>query len=199
MESVVIRTARLEDAQALLDIYAPYVMNTAITFEYDVPTIEEFCSRIEKTLSKYPYLVAEMNGEIVGYAYASAFHERPACDWAVEVSIYVRQDKKKLGIGKALYAELERLLKLQNVLNVNASIAYSEVEDEYLTKNSVEFHKHLGYKMVGEFHKCGFKFQRWYSLVWMEKHLGEHTENPKPVRCFKEVREEWDNLSEISL
>ncbi len=194
MERIVIRTARLEDAGALIEIYAPYVKNTAITFEYDVPTIEEFQRRIERVLSKYPYLVAERDGEIVGYAYASPFHERPACDWAVEVSIYVRQDKKKLGIGKALYEELERLLRLQKVLNVNASIAYSEVEDAYLTKNSIEFHEHLGYKMVGEFHKCGFKFHRWYSLVWMEKHIGEHTENPKPVRCFKEIREELDKL-----
>lgn len=199
MGSVVIRTARLEDARALLDIYAPYVKHTAITFEYDVPTVEEFQRRIECVLSKYPYLVAEQKSEIVGYTYASAFHERPACDWAVEVSIYVRQDRKKLGIGKALYAELERLLKLQNVLNVNASIAYSEVEDEYLTKSSVEFHEHLGYKMVGEFHKCGFKFNRWYSLVWMEKHIGEHIDEPQYVRSFEKVREELDKISEISI
>ena len=188
MESVVIRTARLEDARALLDIYAPYVKHTAITFEYDVPTVEEFEKRIERTLNQYPYLVAEQKSEIVGYAYASPFHERPACNWAVEVSIYVRQDKKKLGIGKKLYEELERLLKLQNVLNVNASIAYSEVEDEYLTKSSVEFHKHLGYKMVGEFHKCGFKFNRWYNMVWMEKHIGLHLDSPLPVKSFQEIK-----------
>ena len=186
MKENYIRTATIEDAPMLLDIYAPYVNDTAITFEYTVPSVEEFQRRIAHILSKYPYLVAERNGEIVGYAYASSFHERAAYAWAVETTIYVRQDMKKLGIGKDLYEELERLLKLQNILNLNACIAYPETEDEYLTKNSVQFHQHLGYRMVGEFHKCGFKFNRWYNMVWMEKHIGEHSENPPMIKRFGE-------------
>ena len=187
MKETIIRIATIEDAKALLEIYAPYVKNTAITFEYEVPSEDEFKKRIEKTLNKYPYLVAENQGEIVGYAYASAFHSRAAYQWDVETSIYIKQDQRNSGVGKALYLELERLLKLQNILNLNACIAYPETEDEYLTKNSVEFHEHLGYQMVGEFHKCGYKFDRWYNMVWMEKHIGEHLEKPLSVISFKEI------------
>lgn len=190
MEDVFIRIATAEDASALLQIYAPYVKNTAITFEYNVPSEDEFRKRIECILSRYPYLVAEIDGEIVGYAYATAFHERPAYGWGVETSIYVKQDMKKRGIGKALYMELERLLALQNILNLNACIAYPETEDEYLTKNSVSFHQHLGYRLVGEFYKCGFKFNRWYNVVWMEKHIGVHSDNPLKVKSFNEIKQE---------
>lgn len=190
MEDVFIRIATAEDASALLQIYAPYVKNTAITFEYNVPSEDEFRRRIECVLNRYPYLVAEIDGEIVGYAYATAFHERPAYGWGVETSIYVKQDMKKRGIGKALYMELERLLTLQNILNLNACIAYPETEDEYLTKNSVSFHQHLGYRLVGEFYKCGFKFNRWYNVVWMEKHIGVHSDNPLKVKSFNEIKQE---------
>ena len=110
VKQILIRTAAAEDTKALLKIYTPYVKNTAITFEYSVPSEEEFKGRMEKILQKYPYLVAEMDGEIVGYAYAGAFHERPAYEWAAETTIYVKQDRKKLGIGKKLYDELERYL-----------------------------------------------------------------------------------------
>ena len=190
MEDVFIRIATAEDASALLQIYAPYVKNTAITFEYNVPSEDEFRRRIECVLNRYPYLVAEIDGEIVGYAYATAFHERPAYGWGAETSIYVKQDMKKRGIGKALYMELERLLALQNILNLNACIAYPETEDEYLTKNSVSFHQHLGYRLVGEFYKCGFKFNRWYNVVWMEKHIGVHSDNPLKVKTFNEIKQE---------
>lgn len=182
-----IRIANTSDAEALLEIYRPYVEKTAITFEYEVPSLTEFKGRIDKTLDKYPYLVAEQNGHILGYAYASSFIPRAACDWAVETSIYVENTKKKMGVGKTLYFELERLLKRQGILNLNACIAYPEVEDEYLTKNSVEFHKHLGYQWVGQFHNCGYKFGRWYHLVWMEKHLGSHVEAPAPPKNFQNV------------
>lgn len=175
------------DAEALRDIYAPYVTDTAITFEYDVPTVSEFRRRIENTLKKYPYIIARLDGDIVGYAYAGAFKGRAAYDRAVETSIYIKTGLGKSGIGKALYTELERLLKLQNILNLNACIAYPETEDEYLTKNSADFHRHMGYSMVGEFHKCGYKFGRWYNMVWMEKHIGAHSSAPKPVIPFSEL------------
>ena len=128
-----IRIAKEEDAEALLAIYAPYIEHTVITYEYDVPTVEEFRGRIRHVLERYPYLVAELNGEICGYAYASAFHDRPAGGWNVETSIYVDQNKKGIGIGTALYDKLEKILKRQNILNMNACIACTEIEDEYLT------------------------------------------------------------------
>lgn len=180
--SITIRMANPADAQALLNIYAPYVINTAITFEYDVPSVEEFSSRIAHTLEKYPYLIAEEGGNILGYAYASPFHDRPAYDWAVETSIYVDQNIKHRGIGRKLHDALESTLREQGILNMNACIAYPPEEDEHLDKNSVEFHAHMGYRLVGEFYKCGYKFNRWYNMVWMEKLIGEHLSDQKPPK-----------------
>ncbi|MCI7449723.1 N-acetyltransferase family protein [Blautia sp. HCP3S3_D9] len=180
--SITIRMANPADAQALLNIYAPYVINTAITFEYDVPSVEEFASRIAHSLEKYPYLIAEEGGNILGYAYASPFHDRPAYDWAVETSIYVDQNIKHRGIGRKLHDALESTLREQGILNMNACIAYPPEEDEHLDKNSVEFHAHMGYRLVGEFYKCGYKFNRWYNMVWMEKLIGEHLSDQKPPK-----------------
>ena len=180
--SITIRMANPADAQALLNIYAPYVINTAITFEYDVPSVEEFASRIAHSLEKYPYLIAEEGGNILGYAYASPFHDRPAYDGAVETSIYVDQNIKHRGIGRKLHDALESTLREQGILNMNACIAYPPEEDEHLDKNSVEFHAHMGYRLVGEFYKCGYKFNRWYNMVWMEKLIGEHLSDQKPPK-----------------
>lgn len=180
-----IRVASPEDAKELLEIYRPYVENTAITFEYEVPSVEEFRGRIENTLKKYPYLVAQEHGVLLGYAYASPFKERAAYDWSVEISIYVRKDAKRKGIGKKLYMALENCLKKQGILNANACIAYTEQEDEHLTNDSVRFHTAMGFQMVGEFHQCGYKFNRWYHMVWMEKMIGEHTNIPENVKPFE--------------
>ena len=184
-----IEIATPADAAALLEIYAHYVKHTAITFEYDVPSLEEFAQRIKNTLEKYPYLIAKRGGEILGYAYAGAFHPRAAYGWAAELAIYVKNGCQKMGVGKRLYAALEEILKAQGILNLNACIAYPETEDEYLTKNSVEFHRHLGYRLVGQFSQCGYKFGRWYHMVWMEKIIGEHLENQPPVRPFPEIKD----------
>ena len=174
-KEITIRIAKEEDAEELLAIYAPYIEHTVITYEYDVPTVEEFRGRIRHVLERYPYLVAEVNGEICGYAYASAFHERPAGGWNVETSIYVDQNKKEMGIGTKLYDMLEKILKRQNVLNMNACIDY---------------HDHLGYRMVGWFTNCGYKFHRWYNLAWMEKEIGEHVADQPPVIAFTDIVED---------
>ena len=184
-QEITIRTAMPEDAEKLLAIYRPYVLKTAITFEYDVPGVEEFKGRICHTLEKYPYLVAEQDGALLGYAYVSPFKERAAYDWAVETSIYVDWDKKKMGIGKLLHNALEQVLKQMGILNMEACIGYPEADDEYLTKNSAQFHDHLGYRMVGEFYRCGYKFGRWYNMVWMEKLIGEHGENMEAPKAFE--------------
>lgn len=189
-KGTVIRTAALQDAGKLLEIYAPYVEKTAVTFEYEVPLEKEFEERIRRTLERYPYLVAEREGEIMGYAYAGAFKERAAYDWTVETSIYVKMDKKRLGTGRLLYDELEKILLRQGILNVNACIAYPDAEDEYLTKDSVVFHEKLGYHLAGRFYKCGYKFGRWYDMVWMEKHIGTHREAQPPVIWFREIEEQ---------
>ena len=177
-----IRTASSEDARELLEIYKPYVEKTAITFEYDVPNLQEFKARIEKTLKKYPYLVAEKDGELLGYVYTGPFVGRAAYDWSAEATIYIDADRKKQGIGRKLYGALEDALKQMGILNLYACIGYPETEDEYLTRNSVDFHARMGYAKAGEFHHCGRKFGRWYHMVWMEKMLGSHEKEPEPVR-----------------
>lgn len=186
--SIKIRIVTPDDAGQLLDIYTPYVLHTAITFEYQPPTIEEFAQRIQKTLTHFPYLAAVQDGEILGYVYASPFHDRPAYDWAVETSIYIRSDCKRMGLGRKLHQALEDVLREQGILNMNACIAYPQTEDEYLTRDSVHFHSRLGYRMVGQFSQCGYKFGRWYDMVWMEKHIAPHLENQPPVRTFDQVR-----------
>ena len=184
MNNIRIRTARSEDAIELLEIYAPYVRETAVTYEYTVPSKEEFASRIRHTMEKYPYLVAEKDGEILGYAYAGAFHPRAAYAWDAEMSIYIKKDRKRSGIGKTLYEALEKLLAEQNILNVYACIACPEEEDEYLTKDSIRFHARMGYRIVGEFRECAYKFGRWYGMVWMEKRIGKRTADPAEVKSF---------------
>ena len=182
---ITVRSAALGDAERILEIYDYYIKNTAITFEYTTPPIEEFRGRMEKTMQKYPYLVAVKDGVIAGYAYAGAFVGRAAYDWSCETSIYLDKNARKCGIGKTLYAALEKELKKMGILNMYACIGYPAEEDEYLTKNSAEFHNHIGFAQVGEFHKCGYKFGRWYNMIWMEKIIGEHKENQAPITGCK--------------
>ena len=122
MEKAKIRLANLNDAKRILQIYRPYVENTAITFEYTVPTLEEFKSRIVSIVKKYPYIVAEIDGKIMGYAYANTFKNREAYERSVETSIYVDENSRGKVLGLQLYKALENLLKKQGILNVNACI-----------------------------------------------------------------------------
>ena len=175
-----IRIAKPEDAKKLVDIYKYYVEETSVTLEYDIPSIEEFTKRIEKTLKKYPYLVAEKNNKIYGYAYAGAFKGRRAYDWSVETSIYVKAGISNHGVGTLLYKELERYLKLQNIINVNACITYPNEQSE-------NFHKKFGYKVVAHFTKCGYKFGEWKDMIWMEKFIAEHNIPPKAMIPFSKL------------
>ena len=184
---ITIRTAAPADAPGLLAIYAPYITDTAVSFEYDVPSVDEFADRIRTTLEKYPYLVAESEGRIVGYCYVSIFHGRQAYDWSVETSIYVEQNCKRMGIGRKLHDALEQALSAMGILNLYACIAFPIGEDPYLTEDSVHFHEHLGYEHTAHFHKCGYKFNRWYDIVWMEKTIGEHLGKQPAVKTFSEI------------
>ncbi len=185
-----IRDAALEDAGRILEIYSYYVEYTAISFEYDTPSLEAFRGRMERTMRRYPYLVVLEDGRIEGYAYAGPFVGRAAYDWACETTIYLAPDARKRGLGRALYQALEEALGAMGVLNLYACIGLPEKGDEYLTPNSAEFHAHLGYRMVGTFRQCGRKFGRWYHMVWMEKVIGTHGESQPPVRPYPEVRGE---------
>lgn len=175
-----IRFADPCDAQALLKVYAPYVNNTPITFEYEVPSPVEFEGRIREVSARYPYLVACRNSEILGYSYACAFKNRAAYDWSVETSIYIDRNARGFGIGSLLYQRLEELLKKQNICNLCACIAYPNPE-------SIAFHEKHGYSTVAHFHKSGYKFHTWYDMIWMEKTLNEHSDRQKPFIPIKEV------------
>ncbi len=178
-----IRIAGEADAAALAAIYAPYVTNTAITFEYEPPTAEEFACRIRRTLERYPYFVAEENGVIAGYTYVSPFRARAAYDWSVETSIYIREGCKGKGLGKSLYFALESMLQRQNVVNLNACIVYPHPE-------SVAFHERMGYTLTAHIHQCGYKLGKWHDIVWMEKMLGAHDTPPRPFIPFRELAAE---------
>ena len=166
-----IRDAQIEDAERLVEIYSYYVLNTAVSFEYKVPSVEEFKDRIIKVKKKFPYLVCEKNGTIVGYVYASAYSEREAYSWTVSTSIYVDKDNRRQGIGSFLYANLEEKLKHMGIKNILAGAAFTETEDEYLTHDSPKFHEKMGYMRVAQFKEVGKKFDRWYDLIWQQKKI----------------------------
>ena len=169
-----IRDVSLDDTNDILKIYEYYILNTAITFEITIPSLEEFKERISKISKKYPYIVLLEDGIIKGYAYSHEFYGREAYRFSNEVSIYIDKDSKGKGYGKLLYNELENRLKKLGILNLYACIAIPNGNDLYLDNNSQEFHSHIGYEKVGKFNNCGYKFNRWYSLVWMEKIIGDH-------------------------
>ena len=186
--SVIIRDACISDAPRLLEIYSYYVQHTAISFEYTTPTQEEFCRRMRHIMSRYPYLVAEVDGTVQGYAYAGAFVGRAAYDWSCELTIYLARDARKMGLGRQLYTALEQRLAQMGVLNLYACITCPDREDEYVTRNSMEFHSHLGFRQVAEFRSCGYKFGRWYNMIWMEKMIGEHRPDQPSVVPYPETR-----------
>ena len=191
-ESIELRIATTYDAPAILEIYAPYIRDTAITFEYVVPSVEEFAVRISSTLANYPFIVAKQKGRVIAYAYAGVFKTRAAYCHSVESSIYVKQSAKQQGVGSILYAALESILLAQNVFSINACIAVPVGEnDPYLTTGSVLFHENQGYKQAGRFHGCAYKFNRWYDIVWMQKLQHGHIERLE--KCMYDESDETTN------
>ena len=172
MSELTIRDARPEDAERLVEIYSHYVRNTAVSFEYEAPTVDEFRGRIENTIKKYPYIVCMKGDEIVGYAYAGAYSQREAYSWTASTSIYVHKDCRRQGIGSLLYKELEGRLKKQGIINLLAGVAFCGAEDEYLTHDSYKFHLREGYAEVAHMKTVGKKFDRWYDLLWLQKKIG---------------------------
>ena len=180
-----IRDVRPADAEALLGIYAWYVDHTAVSFEYEAPTLGEFRARMAAAAGRYPWLVAEEDGRLVGYACAGPFKGRAAYDWSCETTIYLRRDCRGRGIGRRLYLALEAALGSMGVRNLYACIAFPDPEDEFLTLDSPRFHERMGYARVGRFRRCASKFGRWYDMIWMEKHIGEHEPEPEKIRGYR--------------
>lgn len=191
MSELRITAASRTDAEDLAAIYAPYVQDTAITFEYDAPDAQEMAVRIGGITLTHPWLVARDGaGGVLGYAYASPYYGRAAYGWCVETSVYVAREERGHGVGSALYRALERALSAQGILNLYACIATTDEPDAHLGNASVAFHERLGYREIGHFPKCGYKFGHWYDTVWMERDLGEHVAAQPIWRTFPQVKAE---------
>ena len=174
-----IRLATEQDIPRILEIYRPYIENTAISFEYTVPSTEEFIQRFRGITAFYPWLVWEENGTVLGYAYGSRPCERAAYQWCASVSIYICPDAQGRGIGKALYQELECHLQKQGYKKVYAVITTAN-------QASVEFHKAVGYRHTATFPDCGYKFGKWFGTIWMEKTLSTWDSPPQaPISIHK--------------
>lgn len=194
---ITLRPVTADDAAEILAIYAPYIENTAITFEYEVPSLEAFADRIRGITAGFPYIAAVQNGRIIGYAYAKAYHERAAYARTVELSIYLHPDFKGRGTGRRLYNALAQILRLQGILNMVVSITdYADKDDAHNTNDSINFHTRMGFSLIGTMNRCGYKFGKWYNVVYMEKFLDEHGDNPEPVKTYDQVSGliHWDGL-----
>ena len=178
-----IRFATQADIPAILNIYSPYVLNTAISFEYSVPTLEEFAERFHGITAQFPWLVWEENGRILGYAYGSLPFGRAAYRWVAASSIYLASDAHRKGIGRKLYTALEAILAAQGYRKTYAIITSDN-------PGSLRFHEKLGFRFLAEFSDCGIKFSKLYSVVWMEKDLNSSEiphDFPKPVEQIVNV------------
>ena len=185
-----IRLATVADVPQILEIYGPYVENTAISFEYTVPSQESFTQRFLSYTRQFPWLVWEEEGRILGYAYGSAPFERAAYQWCAEASIYMRPECRGKGMGKRLYYVLEQLMKLQG---------YGKVYSLITTANeaSIRFHEAAGYRHMCVMPDCGFKQGAWYGVVWMEKilnNLEKPVESPIPMDSIVDIDRKLQNI-----
>jgi L-amino acid N-acyltransferase YncA len=171
-----VRIAVPTDAIAIQGIYAPVVTSTTISFELEPPTVEEMAQRIESTLAHYPYLVAESNGQVLGYAYASQHRARQAYGWSVDVTVYVDPVYHRGGIGKALYERLLPLLERQGFHAAYAGISLPNVASQAL-------HERFGFQHIGTYPEVGFKHGKWHDVGYWRRLLNPATP-PHPVIPF---------------
>ena len=162
--SFAIRAASEGDVAALLAIYAPYVENTAVSFETAVPGSDEFAARIRKANSQWAWLVAEREHELLGYAYGSTHRERAAYRWSVETSAYLSPHAQRQGIGTALYQALLPLLSARGFCNAFAGATLPN-------DASIALHRRVGFEPIGVFKSVGRKFGRWHDVAWMQRRL----------------------------
>lgn len=159
-----IRIASPADAEAVLAIYTPFVTDTVVTFEELVPSLNEFRERMASILKESPYLVCEIDGQIVGYAYASSYRSRASYRWNREVTVYIQPEFHGMKIGKALYTALFAICRKQNFSNLLAIITVPN-------QASVGLHEYMGFQSVGIFHRVGYKMNRWLDVGWWELNL----------------------------
>ncbi|WP_205703181.1 MULTISPECIES: GNAT family N-acetyltransferase [Acutalibacteraceae] len=175
-----VRFVRETDAEKILDIYRPYIMETAITFEEETPSPEEFRDRILTISEEYPYLVCESDGAVAAYAYASRYQKRASYRWNAELSVYVERSALRRGYGKTLYGALLEMLRLQGVQNVYAIITVPN-------RNSEKMHESLGFRRLGEYRRTGFKRGGWHDVALFEKSIGSHGSDPAPMTPIRAI------------
>lgn len=183
-----LRLAKPDDAEKLLEIYAPFVISSDrtlsdVSFEYEVPSVEEFTERIKNISAHYPYIVCELDGRLLGYVYAHPYIQRAAYQWGAEVTIYLAPAGQGRGLGKVMYAALEALLRLQGIVVTYACITASN-------EHSVKMHEACGYKIVGTFNNTGFKHGHWLDMVWMEKVIADYPAQPELLKKIGELPDE---------
>ena len=184
-EAICVRAAMPQDAEQLLEIYTPFVISedcsvSNVSFELEAPSVEEFRQRIVDISSKYPYLVGEKDGQILGYVYCHPYRERLAYQWSVEVTIYLAPAGQGKGLGRLLYETMEKLLCLQGV-----TMAYSCIT--LGNEHSIKMHEALGYRLIGTFSKSGYKNGQWLDTVWLEKQLQPCPKQPDNIKSWREL------------
>ena len=180
MSQITLRMATIEDAEDILKIYNPYILNSVITFEYEEVSTAEFQKRISNVLSAFPWLVCLIDDKIAGYSYCSPHHVRAAYGWDCQCAVYLDPEYHKRGIGNALYEALFHIVKLQGYYNVYSLICVPN-------EGSVALHKRHGFKEVGYYSNTAYKFGQWRHLLIMEKLLQNTFDEPSPVKRMNEL------------
>ncbi|WP_425803317.1 GNAT family N-acetyltransferase [Desulfitobacterium sp. Sab5] len=180
MKTINFRLVQEADAEEILGIYEPYIKDTAITFEYETPSVDEFRSRIREISSDYPYIVCVSDSKIIGYAYAHRQMERAAYQWNAELSVYIDKACLRCGVGKALYSALIEILQMQNVRSVYGGVTSPN-------ENSEKLHEYFGFKKLGVYHSTGYKCGAWHDVAWFEKTIGDYCLAPKPFVSIQEI------------
>lgn len=177
----IVRDALIEDADQIYQIYEPYILNTPITFEKEPIPISVFQDRMRKVMLKFPWLVCERDGKIIGYAYASIYRERAAFDWDCECSVYIKEGEHHKGIATLLYNKLFDLLIRQGYYRVYSLINYPN-------EGSMRLHKKFGFTEVGLLKNTGYKLGAWRDLIVLEKELRPLSDNPNLPKTYLEIK-----------
>jgi L-amino acid N-acyltransferase YncA len=182
-----IRLATERDAEAVQRIYAPFVLHTAVSFEIEPPSVDEMRSRIAKILARLPWLVCQRDKNVIGYVYASPHRERPGYAWSVDVAVYIDEEHRRHGVGKALYTSLFQVLRLQGFYNAYAGIALPN-------PGSVGLHESQGFEPVGVYRAVGYKLGRWHDVGWWQRALRDRSAAPAAPKDIASVAAgaEWD-------
>lgn len=176
---MIIRPVEEKDTKDILEIYSPFILETVTTFETDVPTVDDFRKRIEETNKKYPWLVAEENGKVIGYAYGSDHRSRCSYQWSCESSVYLAPEARGIGLGRKLYEELFKILKSQGFIQVLAGASLPN-------EASVGLHKAMGFEEIGTYKKIGYKMGQWVDTYWMQLQLND-PDSPTEIKFYSEL------------